>query len=326
MGNSNRAGLFLRECLTRRRMQRQIVTFVSESVEVRTTMDEEQVPENAEWLVRRDEVDYGPYATEEVLTAISSKEVHMGTWIAELSHAEFEPLGSWAIFRDHYAECQARWDQEIAEAEARRVERRMRAVRMVRMVTFVVVLVIALGSAGFGGWVAWRRAKAKPTGIESSIVVASAPRLPALRDVPKTSVADLPVIKTRPVSRLAEPISYDTEGVGIEGSGGVQAPVMNFNAGTAEQLPEAKVKSIMRTARKGMVGCARSAAQANPDFMGTKVRFIIRSGGIGSLTVGKEAAGNGAFRQCVKRVIQGISVPRFGGDERSVTIPLKVNR
>jgi len=129
-------------------MQRQIVRFVSESAEVRTTMDEEQVPENAEWLVRRDEVDYGPYATEEVLTAISSKEVHMGTWIAELSHAEFEPLGSWAIFRDHYAECQARWDQEIAEAEARRVERRMRAVRMVRMVTFVVVLVIALQAIG----------------------------------------------------------------------------------------------------------------------------------------------------------------------------------
>ena len=289
-------------------------------------MDEETVPENAEWLVRRDAVDYGPYATEEILASIASKEVHLGTLIAEISHAEFEPLGSWGVFRDHYAECQARWDQEAAEAEARRVERRMRAVRMVRITTFAIVLVIALGSAGFGGWVAWRRAQAKSTGIGSGVAIASVPELPDLKAVPQRNVAELPPIKTRPVSRLAEPISYDTDGVGIQGSEGVRAPVMNFNAGSGDQLPEAKVRSIMGSARKGMVGCARAAAQANPEFMGTKVRFIIRSGRIGSLTVGKEVAGSGAFRQCVKRVIQGISVPQFRGDERSVTIPLKLNR
>lgn len=307
-------------------MQRQIADVLSQPAEVATRMDEEQVPEDAEWLVRRDDVDYGPYTTDEILASIATKEVELGSLIAEISEAEFEPLGAWGIFRDHYAECQARWEREIAEAEARRVERRMRVVRLVRMVTFAVVLVVALGSAGFGGWVAWRRAQAKPTGLESAIVAAPVTRLPALRPVPETRAAALPPIKTRPVSRLAEPISYDTEGVGIAGQERSQAPVMNFNASSADQLPEAKVKSIMGAARKGMVGCARSAAQSDPEFQGTKVRFIIRSGRIGSLTVGQEVASNGSFRQCVKRVIQGISVPTFRGDERSVTIPLKVNR
>jgi hypothetical protein len=289
-------------------------------------MTEEMVPDNAEWLVRRDAVDYGPYATDEVLVSIAAKDVDLGTLIAEISQAEFEPLGAWGVFRDHYAECQARWDQEVAEAEARRAERRMRVVRIVRITTFAVVLVIALGSVGFGGWIAWRRAQATPTGIGSAVAIASVPELPDLKVVPERRTRELPVIKTRAVSRLAEPISYDTKGVGVEGAEDVRSPVMNFNAGTSDQLPEAKVKSIMRSARKGMVGCARAAAQANPDFMGTKVRFIIRSGRIGSLTVGKEVANSGAFRQCVKRVIQGISVPKFSGDERSVTIPLKVNR
>ena len=158
------------------------------------------------------------------------------------------------------------------------------------------------------------------------MTLASVPKMSELTAVPEPLGTGLPEIKTRPVSRLAEPISYDTAGVGVEGSEGVRAPVMNFNAGSSDQLPEAKVKSIMRSARKGMVSCARSAAQSNPDFTGTKVRFIIRSGKIGSLTVGKEVASNGAFRQCVKRVTQRISVPKFSGDERSVTIPLKVNR
>lgn len=289
-------------------------------------MDQQEVPEHSEWLVRRDEVDYGPYSTEEVLQSISKKEVHLGTLVAEISDAEFEPLGSWGIFRDHYAECQARWEQEIAEAEARRVERRMRVVRMVRAVTFGIVLVIVLSSAGFGGWVAWRRAQAKPTGVQQATFKAPASELPDLRPVPETQSAKVPEVKTRKVSRLAEPISYDTAGVGIAGDERAQAPVMNFNAGAADQLPEAKVKSIVRSARKGMVACARAAAAASPDFMGTKVRFIIRSGRIGSLTVGSEVRSNGAFIQCVKRVVQGIAVPSFSGDERSVSIPLKVNR
>ena len=306
-------------------MPRQIDTFARDTAEGRTAMEEE-VPENAEWLVRREEVDYGPFTTDEVLASISSKEVTLGTLVAEISQAEFEPLGSWGIFRDHFADCQARWDQEIAEAEARRVERRMRVVRTVRAITFALVLVVVLGSAGFGGWVAWRRAKAKPTGIETASLVAPKSRLPDLRPVADAKDEPLPVIKTRTVSRLAEPISYDTEGVGIAGSERRQAPVMNFNADAGEQLPEAKVKSIVRAARKGMVRCAQKAAEANPEFLGTKVRFIIRSGSIGSLTVGREVAGNGAFRQCVKRVVQGISVPSFRGDERSVSIPLKVKR
>ena len=94
-------------------MPRQIDAFVSETGEGRTAMDEEQVPDNAEWLVRREDVDYGPFTTEEVLASISSKEITMGTMVAEISQAEFEPLGSWGIFRDHFAECQARWDLSL---------------------------------------------------------------------------------------------------------------------------------------------------------------------------------------------------------------------
>ena len=62
-------------------MPRQIDTFARDTVEGRTAMEEEQVPDNAEWLVRREEVDYGPFTTEEVLASISSKEITLGTLV-----------------------------------------------------------------------------------------------------------------------------------------------------------------------------------------------------------------------------------------------------
>jgi hypothetical protein len=289
-------------------------------------MASERASQESEWLVRREEVDYGPYVTGEVLSAIASQEIGLGTLIADLNEVEFEPLGTWALFRDHYAECQARWEREAAEEEARRVERRLRAARMARMTTFAIVLVIALGSAGFGGWVAWRIMKARPTGVSGAVAMAAVPRLPDLAPEPTAIQGKAPKITTKQVSRLHEPTFFDTRGVGVEGEAASDRPVLNFNASAGDQLAEAKVNAIVSKARKGLVSCARAAAQASPEFTGTRVRFLIRSGSIGAVTVGKEVAGNGAFRQCAKRVLAGISVPAFRGDERSVSIPLKVNR
>jgi pimeloyl-ACP methyl ester carboxylesterase len=289
-------------------------------------MTSERVSQQEEWLVRRDAVDYGPYVTGEVLSAIAGKQIDLGTLIADLNEVEFEPLGTWALFRDHYAECHARWEQEVAEEEARRAERRLRAARVARMTTFVIVLVIALGSAGFGGWIAWRIMKARPTGVDGAVAMAAVPRLPELAPKPSVVQGEAPKITTKQVARLHEPTFFDTRGVGVEGEEASSRPVLNFNAAARDQLAEAKVSAIVSKARKGLVACARAAAQASPDFTGTRVRFLIRSGGIGAVTVGKEVASNGAFRQCAKRALAGIAVPAFRGDERSVSIPLKVNR
>jgi len=281
---------------------------------------------HAEWLIRRDDVDYGPFATHEILDSIDRKEAGMGTLIADIDELAFEPLGSWSVFRDHYAKCQARWEMEAAEAEARRVEQRMRAVRTARITAFAIILVIALTGVGFGGWMAWRIQNARPTGLYEAIAVAAVPELPDLTPASAVVKGVAPEIETRQIGRLHEPIFYDTRGVGVEGSQESAGPVMSFNVRSADQLPEAALKRIMGKARAGMVTCAQAAAGKDPEFKGTRVRFIVRSGAFGGVTVGKEVASNGGFRQCVKRVLEGISVPTFKGDERKVTIPLKVKR
>ena len=44
----------------------------------------------------------------------------------------------------------------------------------------------------------------------------------------------------------------------------------------------------------------------------------------GRFTVGKEVIGNAPFKACVKKALARVSVPSFNGDERRVTVPLRV--
>lgn len=281
------------------------------------------------WLVRRAEVDFGPYTNDQLLEEIALHHVDLGTPICQVGTQDWEPAGTHALFRDHYARCETRWRVEEAEQAADKHEQKLKTMRVIKGSTWALILGGALVVLLFGGWLTWRFMHLQPSGILNAVALASPaplPPPPSLK-VPLSRLQE-PEIHRFPV--LKEPETYDTAGVGGEGSGAALVTRMEFDenggGGGGASLSEGQLKQITEHARGQLVGCAQAAATRSATFTGTKVTFIVRSGGLGSITVGPEVRSNQPFKACVKRALKGISVPKFAGSERRVTVPLHVKR
>ncbi len=279
--------------------------------------------------MRRDDVDYGPFSTEQVLEQIRAREVGLGSMITLLGSDEWEPVGTHELFRDHYAACAAAWEVEEAEQGADRHERQMKAMRVVGGGTWRLGLAGLAVALALGGWFAWRILNAKPTGVLSAVALAAPPTLPAPPTV-GAAVPALPIPAATEFAVLKEPVyvSYDTAGVAIEGTedGEQVVQTLNFDDDSGDELSDAAVERIVAAARRRLEPCALEAATRSETFTGTRMTFWLQSGRLGRLTVGAEVNANPRFKACVKAALSGISVPTFGGQQRKVTVPLRVQR
>lgn len=282
------------------------------------------------WLVRRGEVDFGPYTGEQLLEEIALRHVDLGTPICEVGTQEWEPAGTHAIFRDHYARCETRWRVEEAEKAADKHEQKLKTMRVIKGSTWALILGGGVVVLLLGGWLTWRFMHLQPSGILDAVTLAAPALLPSPPGA-KVASSRLPELQTRPFPVLKEPETYDTAGVGGEGSAAPLVTRMEFdeNGGGGAggpSLSEGQLKQITERARGGLVACAQAAAVRSATFTGTKVTFIVRSGGLGNFTVGSEVQGNQPFKACVKRALSGVAVPKFVGSDRRVTVPLHVKR
>lgn len=279
------------------------------------------------WLVRRAGVDYGPFTVEEILAQIDRREVDLATQVCDVSDQVWENAATHALFRDYYEKCVARWSVQETEAEAARHEQQIRRVRILTGGAWKIAVLCAVLVLGAGGWLVWRLMHAQPTGILNAVALATPTRLPPPPD-PSTAVPQIPRLKEKVVPRLKESETYDTRGIGVESDQedpqAVQA--IDFAGGGGQELSEDEARRIAEEARRGLSSCAREVAMRSPDFKGTRVKFVILSRKLSRITVGSEVQGDAPFKACVKRILGGISVPRFTGQERRVTVPLEVRR
>jgi hypothetical protein len=271
------------------------------------------------WLTRKGGVDFGPFTTEQVVEMIRAREVQLGTMVCDVAVRQWEPLGSHATFRAHYAEAEQNWASAAADEHARQ----LRTKRLLTGGAWQLVLVGTLVVLAFGGWMAWRMSRAEPTGILEAVRIAQPPTLPAA--IAAVTPVPLAIPAGTAVRRLREVTNYDTSGVGLEGQGGDLVTTMSFDD-DAKGLSDAAFKKIVAVSRRKLAGCAQAAAVRSERFTGTRVSFVVSSGGLGSFTVGSEALGDRPFKACIKRALKGISVPSFQGSQRKVTIPLSVRR
>lgn len=281
------------------------------------------------WLVRRGEVDFGPYSNDQLMEEIALRHVDLGTMICEVTTQEWEPAGAHALFRDHYAKCESRWRVEEAEHAAEKHEQKLKTMRVIKGSTWALVLGAALVVMLLGGWLTWRFMHLQPSGILDAVALAAPSPLPP-PPPPSTAVAPIAEPKPQEFPVLKEPETYDTAGVGGEGSAAALVTRMEFDenggGGGGAGLSESQLKQITERARGQLVACAQAAAARSATFTGTRVTFIVRPGGLGGITVGSEVRGNQPFKACVKRALKSVSVPRFAGSERRVTVPLHVKR
>lgn len=279
------------------------------------------------WLFRKDGVDFGPCTTERMLEAMEAREIDLGTLVCLAGEADWEPAGTHAIFRDHYARCDSRWAVLDAEESASRHATRLAVGRVLSRGTGLAVVLVAVAGLGAGGWFVWRLLNAAPTGVTAALALALPPPLPP-PPPPRAAAGAIPLPPLVPVARLDEPETFDTAGVAID-DGEVPIQRFDFEEGEGaggEDLSEDRLGAIVEAARSGLVRCAREAADRSPEFSGTKVGFSVQPGRLGAVTVGVEVAANAPFKACVKQALAKVAVPRFGGGDHRVNVPLEVRR
>ncbi|MGM0576295.1 MAG: hypothetical protein ACQEXJ_11245 [Myxococcota bacterium] len=277
------------------------------------------------WLVRRGEVDYGPYTTEQLLEEIGQRNVDLGTLVCDVSTRKWDHAGAYTLFRDYYAQCEGRWEREAAHDEAERHERAMKAASAIKGGTWRLLLIGAVVVLGLGGWLVYRFVHVKPSGILDSVALAQPPALPEPPAVP-TSWEGVRPIEPTEIAVLKERINYDTAGVRVAGVDGPAVQTLDFDGEGGTEIPAAELERITATARRGLTRCAQDAASRSSAFHGTRVGFTVRSRRLTGFTVGEEVRYNARFKACVKRSLRRIRVPSFSGGERRVSIPLRVRR
>lgn len=279
------------------------------------------------WLYRTERGDYGPVTTDKIFDAIRERKIDLSTQVSVLGSNRWSHAGEFPLFREHYAACQRRWEEERLHAEAEAVGRKIeRQGHTSRRLSVLVVLGLTV-VLGFMAWGAWRLFKAEPLGLTRIVKASTLPALPA--PPPLTRAAPVPPdVPEKKVARLSEPESYDTAGIGIDDGGG--APVVSKltfdesgEALQAESISAAELSRVVESARQGLYGCAREAAARSDSFAGTEVGFTVSSGRLVKITVGTDARGNAPFQACVKAALAKVAVPAFGGNERRVTVPLR---
>lgn len=276
------------------------------------------------WLYRTERGDYGPVTTDRMLDGIREKAITLATQVSVLGTNKWVAAGEFPLFREHYAACQRRWDDERLHAEAEAMGKRMELKgHASRGAGLLVITGVVVGLA-FGAWVVWRLSKAEPLGLAKIVKVASIAPLPAPPPLPKT-YPSVPEPKEKPVRRLSEPESYDTAGIAVgEQADDGHVTQMHFSEdGEVQAISAADLGAVVERARQGLYGCARDAAARNANFAGTEVGFTVAPGGLTKVSVGTDARGNAPFLACVKSALAKVPVPQFGGSERRVTVPLR---
>jgi hypothetical protein len=278
------------------------------------------------WLYRTERGDYGPVTTDRIFAAIRERTIDLSTQVSVLGSNRWSAAGEFPLFRDHYAACQKRWDEDKLEQEAEALGKRIELQGHASRGAGLLVIAGIIAGLVVGGIVVWRLLKAEPLGLAKIVRPVALEPLPAPPPIAKKFAA-LPIQPERKIPRLSEPESYDTAGVAVGDFESGHVTKMHFSEdGEVAMISAADLERIVESARQGLYACAREALQRNPSFPGTDVGFTVAPGRLGKVSVGAEARANAPFKACVKVALARVKVPNFGGSERRVTVPLRFQR
>ena len=123
------------------------------------------------WLYRTDRGDYGPVTTDLIFDGIRDRKIDLKTQVSVLGTNKWSAAGEFPLFRDHYAACQKRWEDERLHAEAEAIGKRMEMKAQTSRGAGILVAVGIVVALGFGAWVVWKLSKAEPLGLAKIVRV-----------------------------------------------------------------------------------------------------------------------------------------------------------
>ena len=280
------------------------------------------------WLYRKDGNDYGPVSTDALLEAMVARQVDLGTPVFSMVARRWTQAGEHALFRDFYEKCELRWRAEAFDTEAEAQVRRLARARQQRRRAISVVAAGTVVTLAVGAWIVWRLGLAEPMGLDRLARLPVLGRLP----VPAARATEPPALvlaEGTVVPLLAEPETYDTAGVALEGAAGAAPAVtkMSFTEdGGVLGIAQSELDRVLDAARRNLHPCALDAAKRDAAFRGTRIGFVVAPGRLTSITVSDEVKHNASFKACVKSALARVSVPQFEGGDRHVTIPIAIGR
>lgn len=282
------------------------------------------------WLYRTDRGDYGPITTDKMFDGIRERKIDLSTQVSVLGTNKWSAAGEFPLFRDQYAACKRRWEEEQLHAEAEAVGKRMELKAQTSRGAGILLAVGVVVALGFGAWVVWRLSKAEPLGLAKVVKALVIEPLPTPLPVARGARA-VPMKEEKKVARLSEPESYDTAGIAVGETEETAHTQMHFSddgdaEGGGQAISSEELGRVVESARRSLHGCATDAAARNSAFAGTDVGFSVAPGGITKVSVGADARGNAPFIACVKAVLARVAVPSFSGNERRVSVPLRFQR
>jgi len=281
-------------------------------------------PDPTRWLYRTEKGDVGPVSTEKLLAAMEDRKLDLGSMVSKVGSREWQAAGEIHLLRDHFATCEARWTKLALHNESERMERRLGRREATRRGAWVGILVGAIVVLGAGGVLWWRLSQAEALGMRSLSAVTTPSSLPPVSWATVERVPH-PGVTPTAVPRLPEHELLDTAGIRVGDSGEPIVNRMVFNeSGEVEAIAAADLRRVTEEARVGLVACAQQLAAAQSGFGGTEVAFTVSPGKLTQISVGREVAKSAAFQACVKKALARVNVPKFGGNPRRVTVPLKL--
>jgi len=251
-----------------------------------------------------------------MLKAIDVKDVDLGTLVTRMGTEAWQPAGVHSGFRDHYAHCEARWQEEALDADVAREERKLKSMDRLKGGVGKGLIVGVVVVLAFGGWLAYRLMHAEPTGIMKVVEVPDVPALPAL-PTRATSAPPLKIASAVNVKRRREFEHFDTAGVRAAGKERALRGTLDLDA-KGGGVSAAALRRIKSGVRKRLTPCLRAALGRGFKARKVTVTYIVRSGRLGGITLSRKALKDRRLTACVKRVIKRTRVPSFKGPERRV--------
>jgi len=276
------------------------------------------------WLYRTERGDYGPVTTDRIFDGIRERKIDLKTLVSVLGTNKWAVAGEFPLFRDQYAACQKRWEEERLHEEADAIGKRMELKANTSKGAGLFLAVGIVVALAFGAWVVWKLSKAEPLGLAKIVRVMVPGPLPQPPAISKSAPA-IGKKEDKKVARLSEPESYDTAGIAVGAAEETNAVTqMHFSEdGEVQMISADDLARVVESARQGLFGCARDASTRNATFVGTEVGFTVSPGHLTKVSVGTDARGNAPFLACVKAALGRVAVPSFNGSERRVTVPLR---
>jgi hypothetical protein len=289
-----------------------------------------------QFLVSKDNLDYGPYTFDEVLAQLRRDEIDEITVVLDRNTQMRTPLAEHRVFAAAVLEYipirQARRRHE-AEQRQHRVETAKTAGRWTAIIGVVAALLVG---AALGGWYFFIRPQpaALPQGelfADLSVQYQMAPPPTEFANVALDDDLLAGLFSTQaPARKIRRGKSARATKHGNGRSGhradsdeNVSEVDLDVEGGTDRILTDRDVNLTIRRGFGGVRACMLKELKRNPGFKGVSVQFFVRpTGTTGGVRV--SGAASPAMNSCLKGRFRSLRFPQHGGLNRSVSLPLYI--